>query len=66
MLPRRFTKHQFLMAKRFLSFKDPMAGMTKEEIQQHKKEIRSLTRKTFSIAYGIIGGGMTIVVFNIL
>lgn len=43
-----------------------MAGMTKEEIQQHKKEIRSLTRKTFSIAYGIIGGGMTIVVFNIL
>lgn len=54
----RFTR------KRFLSFKDPMAGMSKEEIQKHKKEIRSLTRKTFSIAYGIMGGGMTIVVIN--
>ena len=39
-----------------------MAGMSKEEIEKHKKEIRSLTRKTFSIAYGIIGGGMMIVV----
>lgn len=50
------------MTKRFLSFKDPMAGMSKEEIEKHKKDIRSLTRKTFSIAYGIMGGGMTIAV----
>jgi hypothetical protein len=47
-------------------FKDPMAGMTQEEIKAHKKEIKSQTRRTFSIAYGIIGGGMTIVVFKYL
>ena len=39
-------------------FKDPMADMTEEEKEQHRKEIRALTQKTFSIAYGIIGGAM--------
>jgi hypothetical protein len=42
--------------------KDPMAGMTEEEKEQHRREIRILSRKTFSIAYGIIGGAMAFVV----
>lgn len=43
--------------------KDPMAHMTEAEKEQHRREIRVLSRKTFQIAYGIIGGAMGLVVY---
>lgn len=39
-----------------LQNKDPMAGMTEEEKEEAKKEIRDGSRRAFNIGYSIIGG----------
>ncbi|TPX61443.1 hypothetical protein PhCBS80983_g01082 [Powellomyces hirtus] len=42
--------------------RDPMAGMSEEEKEAIRKNIRSESQRAFSISYGIIGGGMLAVV----
>ncbi|KAJ3318018.1 hypothetical protein HDU76_000954 [Blyttiomyces sp. JEL0837] len=42
--------------------RDPMAGLSEEEKETIKKEIGAEGRRAYSIGYGIIGGGMMVVI----
>jgi hypothetical protein len=42
-------------------WKDPMAGMTPEEIATHRRELNEMGARFYSIGYSIIGGSMGLV-----